>query len=118
RRDTMSPKPSRGAASQAPRSSAQLSRKSARRVRRRLRYISETFEQALPLLPIEAEGTPEGRASEWLLDNAHLLVESLEQLRTGLTASFLRDLPEAESGPLAGEPRVYGIARRLIEDEG
>lgn len=113
----MSLDPREGAASAASGPPVRLSRESARRIRRRLRTIAATFERALPQLPEEAEGTPEGRASEWLLDNAHLLAEALEQLRTGLSADFLRELPQLAAGPRAGEPRIYATARRLITEE-
>ena len=87
------------------------------RIRRRLRHLTRTFERALPRLSQWPEGTSEGRAAEWLLDNTHLLAEALEQLRTGLSAKFLRELPAQDSSPFAGEPRVYAIARQLTTEE-
>ncbi|MBC7468964.1 MAG: hypothetical protein H7322_06530, partial [Ramlibacter sp.] len=49
-------------------------------------------------------------AAEWLLDNFHLVEAQLEQIREGVPRRYYADLPKLAGAPLAGLPRVYGIA--------
>ena len=49
-------------------------------------------------------------AAEWLLDNFHLVEAQLEQIREGVPRRYYADLPKLAGQPLAGLPRVYGIA--------
>ncbi len=49
-------------------------------------------------------------AAEWLLDNFHLIEAQLEQIRAGVPRSYYQRLPKLAAPPLAGLPRVYGIA--------
>ena len=49
-------------------------------------------------------------AAEWLLDNFHLVEAQLEQIRDGVPHRYYADLPKLAGPPLAGLPRVYGIA--------
>ncbi len=49
-------------------------------------------------------------AAEWLLDNFHLVEAQLEQIREGVPRRYYADLPKLAAAPLAGLPRVYGIA--------
>jgi cyclic beta-1,2-glucan synthetase len=49
-------------------------------------------------------------AAEWLLDNFHLVEAQLEQIREGVPRRYYADLPKLAAPPLAGLPRVYGIA--------
>nr|WP_237288468.1 glucoamylase family protein [Variovorax sp. PAMC 28711] len=49
-------------------------------------------------------------AAEWLLDNFHLVEAQLQQIREGVPRSYYARLPKLEAPPLAGLPRVYGIA--------
>ncbi|MGJ7508045.1 GH36-type glycosyl hydrolase domain-containing protein [Variovorax sp. GT1P44] len=49
-------------------------------------------------------------AAEWLLDNFHLVEAQLQQIREGVPRSYYARLPKLEAAPLAGLPRVYGIA--------
>lgn len=51
-----------------------------------------------------------GAAGKWLLDNAALIDEQTHQVRRGLPRSFFRLLPRLRDEPLAGLPRIYGIA--------
>lgn len=53
-------------------------------------------------------------AGEWLLDNLYLVEEQIRTARRHLPLGYSRRLPRLESGPLAGFPRVYFIARELI----
>jgi cyclic beta-1,2-glucan synthetase len=49
-------------------------------------------------------------AAEWLLDNFHLVEAQLQQIREGVPRSYYARLPKLAAQPLAGLPRVYGIA--------
>ncbi|MET0518728.1 MAG: glucoamylase family protein [Burkholderiaceae bacterium] len=56
------------------------------------------------------DGRHQGPAAHWLLDNSALIDEQLHQIRRGLPRGFFRLLPRLRDEPLAGLPRIYGIA--------
>ncbi len=62
----------------------------------------------------EAAGQDAGPAADWLLDNYHVVVEHLQEVRESLPGGYYRELPELASGPLTGYPRIYEIAISLI----
>ncbi|MDP5215493.1 hypothetical protein ORJ66_20825 [Pseudoalteromonas tunicata] len=49
-------------------------------------------------------------AAEWLLDNYHLVEAQIREIRDDLPPSYYRQLPKLAQGPLAGYPRVFGLA--------
>ncbi len=53
-------------------------------------------------------------AGEWFLDNFHIVEEQTRQAQRDLPPGFYRELPRLMDGPLAGAPRVYGIAWALL----
>ncbi len=53
-------------------------------------------------------------AAEWLLDNFHLIEAQLKEIREGLPRSYFRALPVLIDEPLAGLPRVYGVAWAFV----
>src|SRR5436190_623168 len=53
-------------------------------------------------------------AAEWLVDNFHVVDEQLREIRDDLPPGFYRELPKLAAGPLAGDPRVYGIAWAFV----
>jgi cyclic beta-1,2-glucan synthetase len=53
-------------------------------------------------------------AAEWLVDNFFLVDEQLREIRDDLPVGFYRELPALADGPLAGYPRVYGIAWAFV----
>nr|WP_304745874.1 glucoamylase family protein [Rhodoferax sp.] len=53
-------------------------------------------------------------AAEWLLDNFHLIEAQFEEIREGLPRSYFRSLPVLLDEPLAGLPRVYGVAWAFV----
>lgn len=65
-----------------------------------------------------AKATDEGRpitpAAEWLLDNYHLVEQQVREVRTDLPPGYYRQLPKLNSGPLAGYPRVFGVAWAFV----
>ncbi len=56
------------------------------------------------------EGYYLGPAAQWFLDNAALIDEQLSTIRHDLPHGFFRRLPRLRDEPLAGLPRVYGVA--------
>lgn len=60
--------------------------------------------------PAAGRGEP---GAEWLMDNAYLIAEVRDQVREALPPDYYRELPRLAGGPLAGETRVYAIARVL-----
>jgi len=53
-------------------------------------------------------------AAEWLLDNFHLIDVQLNEIKAGLPLSYFNVLPKLLDEPLAGLPRVYGIAWAFV----
>jgi cyclic beta-1,2-glucan synthetase len=53
-------------------------------------------------------------AAEWLLDNFHLIESQLKEIREGLPKRYFRELPVLKNEPLAGLPRIYGIAWAFV----
>jgi cyclic beta-1,2-glucan synthetase len=59
---------------------------------------------------VAADGRPMTPAAEWLLDNYPLLEQQVREVRTDLPSEYYRQLPKLSDGPLAGYPRVFGLA--------
>ena len=53
-------------------------------------------------------------ASEWLLDNFHLVASEIRDVRKNLPRGYYRELPKLASRELAGNARVYALAVELI----
>ena len=53
-------------------------------------------------------------AAEWLLDNYHLVEQQVREVRTDLPPGYYRQLPKLKDGPLAGYPRVFGLAWAFV----
>ena len=53
-------------------------------------------------------------AADWLVNNFHVVEDQLRDIRTLLPARFFARLPALDAGPLAGLPRVYGIAWAFV----
>ncbi|WP_082679762.1 GH36-type glycosyl hydrolase domain-containing protein [Paucibacter sp. KCTC 42545] len=53
-------------------------------------------------------------AAEWLLDNFHLIEAQLKEIHEGLPQSYFRALPVLLDEPLAGLPRIYGVAWAFV----
>jgi cyclic beta-1,2-glucan synthetase len=53
-------------------------------------------------------------AAEWLLDNFHLIESQLQEIHDGLPRRYFRDLPVLIDEPLAGLPRIYGVAWAFV----
>ena len=59
-------------------------------------------------------GQPISPAAEWLLDNFHVVDEQIREIKNDLPPGFYRQLPKLIEGPLAGYPRVFGIAWAIV----
>ena len=53
-------------------------------------------------------------ASEWILDNFHLIDEQIRTARHHLPKGYSRELPRLAQGPSAQRPRVYDLALEAI----
>ncbi len=53
-------------------------------------------------------------AAEWLIDNFHIVRSQLKDIHEHLPPAYYRELPKIAEGPLAGYPRVYGIAWAFV----
>ena len=60
------------------------------------------------------EGRAVTPAAEWLLDNYHLVDEQIREIRDDLPPGYYRQLPKLAAGPLAGYPRVFGVAWAFV----
>jgi len=94
--------------------------------------VTSGLEPSRPLLPrvddngrvlrdanrVIAEAVREDRwitpAAEWLVDNFFVVDEQVREIRDDLPVGFYRELPALADGPLAGYPRVYGIAWAFV----
>jgi cyclic beta-1,2-glucan synthetase len=73
--------------------------------------LRESYETIANAIREERAITP---AAEWLVDNFHIVDEQLREIRDDLPTGFYRQLPKLVDGPLAGYPRVYGIAWAFV----
>jgi cyclic beta-1,2-glucan synthetase len=59
-------------------------------------------------------GEPASPASEWLLDNFHIVSAATRDIHHDLPPSFFERLPRIAGEEFAGQPRIYTLARQLI----
>jgi cyclic beta-1,2-glucan synthetase len=52
--------------------------------------------------------------AEWLLDNYHIVAETLREVQHDLPRGYYAQLPKLAGGPFDGLPRVYALALELI----
>jgi cyclic beta-1,2-glucan synthetase len=53
-------------------------------------------------------------AAEWLIDNFHVVEKQIREVRADLPPGYYRQLPKLAGGPLAGYPRVFGVAWAFV----
>jgi cyclic beta-1,2-glucan synthetase len=81
------------------------------RVRGNIRMLA----QAHRYLAIQAgSGYEMSPAAEWILDNFNLIEVQLGEIQEGLPRSYFRTLPLLLDPPLAGLPRIYGVAWAFV----
>ncbi|MDR3454503.1 MAG: glucoamylase family protein [Rhodoferax sp.] len=81
----------------------------------RLRSNIQTLREAHRYIGVQAStGYDISPAGEWLLDNFHLIEAQLKEIHDGLPRLYFRALPVLLDEPLAGLPRVYGVAWAFV----
>jgi len=81
----------------------------------RLKSNIETLREAHQYIGVQAStGYDISPAAEWLLDNFHTIEAQLKEIHDGLPRSFFRSLPMLLEQPLAGLPRIYGVAWAFV----
>ncbi len=81
----------------------------------RLRSNIRALREAHHYIGVQAStGYDISPAAEWLLDNFHLIEAQLKEIHEGLPRSYFRTLPVLKDEPLAGLPRVYGVAWAFV----
>ena len=94
---------------------AELARPHAATFFPRLRSNIRTLREAHRYIGVQAStGYDISPAAEWLLDNFHLIEAQLKEIHEGLPRSYFRSLPMLIDEPLAGLPRVYGVAWAFV----
>ncbi|MFU8821116.1 MAG: GH36-type glycosyl hydrolase domain-containing protein [Gammaproteobacteria bacterium] len=61
-----------------------------------------------------AQGDAITPAAEWLVDNYHVVEAQIRQIGDDLPLGYYKQLPKLADGPLAGYPRVLGIAWAFV----
>jgi cyclic beta-1,2-glucan synthetase len=79
-------------------------RRNARQLVADYRALAKTANAAKPITS----------AGEWFLDNFYIVEEQAREVVKDLPPSYYRELPKLLDGPLAGYPRVYGIAWAIV----
>ena len=81
------------------------------RVRENRRVLNEAYRQITDAVREEKTITPAG---EWLVDNFFIVDEQIQEILHDLPPGFYRELPKLLEGPLAGYPRIFGIAWSFV----
>jgi len=77
------------------------------RVRENARLLRTAYRAVVAAV---GEGRAITQAAEWLLDNIHTIEAQIGGIESDLPDGYYRGLPRLAAGPLAGYPRVYGLA--------
>jgi cyclic beta-1,2-glucan synthetase len=83
-------------------------------LRRFVRNGAELTQAYRHIAASAARGEPISPDAEWLLDNFHIIEETLREVRHDLPRGYSNQLPKLMAGPLTGLPRVYLLAMELI----
>ncbi len=95
--------------------SAQRARLGAQTFFPRLRNNIRVLRRAHAYISVQAStGYDISPAAEWLLDNFHIIEAQLKEIHDGLPRSYFRTLPMLVDEPLAGLPRIYGVAWAFV----
>jgi cyclic beta-1,2-glucan synthetase len=87
---------------------------SGRSIRKRIRRLDAFLGKVEESLRRGDPGTPRSPAREWLLDNRHVILEALLQLRQDLSREFVRELPVIRYSSEAPGVRVLDLVRHLV----
>jgi cellobiose phosphorylase len=66
------------------------------------------------LLTKEIENKNLSPASEWFLDNFHIIEEQIRSIKRDLPRHYYKELPKIKDGDDAGYPRVYIISQAIV----
>jgi cyclic beta-1,2-glucan synthetase len=76
--------------------------------------LAENEKQLLAAHRILAKAVAEGHSvtpgAEWLINNSHVVEDQIRDVRKNLPVSYYEQLPKLAEGPLAGYPRIVGVA--------
>jgi cyclic beta-1,2-glucan synthetase len=81
------------------------------RLRDNAKVLTEAYQNIALSAKFDHPITP---AAEWMLDNFHIVEEQVREILDDLPPAFYRRLPKLSEGPLAGYPRVFGIAWDIV----
>jgi len=81
------------------------------RVKQNRRVLARNYQVIAQAAREERVLTP---AAEWFVDNFFVVEEQIREILDDLPAGYYRTLPKLTEGPLAGYPRVFGVAWALI----
>lgn len=62
-----------------------------------------------------AQHRPLAPAAAWLVDNYHVVISQIREIRQDLPSGYYHELPKLVGGPQRGKPRIYALALELIE---
>ena len=81
------------------------------RLRDNQRALRTAYQATVVAVREERAITP---AADWLVNNFHIVEEQVRAIRIDLPPGFHRILPKLIDGPLAGYPRVFGLAWAFV----
>lgn len=83
-----------------------------------LKALVQRFDHLYVSISANVRGSRAGtRAEEWLLDNRHIIEQTIDDIRKDLPPAYLRQLPlVAEAGEAASAIRVQDLARCLSRE--
>jgi cyclic beta-1,2-glucan synthetase len=81
------------------------------RIENNQQFLAFSYHTLLKAVEEKRAITP---AAEWLIDNFHIIKSQLKDVRDHLPPEYYQLLPKIADGPLAGYPRVFGIAWAFV----
>jgi cyclic beta-1,2-glucan synthetase len=81
------------------------------RVKDNARVLKQGYKSIAQAIREERAITP---ASDWLVDNFHVIEDQIREIIDDLPPGFYRRLPKLADGVLKGTPRIYGIAWAFV----
>ena len=82
------------------------------------RRLADNEQELLTAHRVVAKAIAEGKSvtpgAEWLVNNSHVVEEQLRDIRKNLPPAYYQQLPKLAEGPLAGYPRILGVAWAFV----
>jgi cellobiose phosphorylase len=92
-----------------------LRRRGGRAHLKRLRQHTQALRRIYRSLADDAaRGEPPSPATEWLLDNFHIVLAAVRDIHHDLPTAFFRRLPRIAADEFGGLPRIYAMALELV----